>query len=56
MEPEDKIIELIENFFKKFGIRYSQHDNYSSWLLHYFNFRLKYIGVCKREVSFPKNY
>ena len=50
MKPEDKIIELIENFFKKYGIKYSQNDNYSTWLLHYFNFRLKYIGVCNREV------
>lgn len=29
---------------------YSKHDTYDLWLLHYFNFRLKFIDPVKRQV------
>jgi hypothetical protein len=50
MTPEDKIIALIEIFFERYKIRYSKHDHFEEWLLHYFNFLLKYISVIDRQV------
>jgi hypothetical protein len=51
---EKIVIQLIENFFKFFGIKYSSHDSASLWMIRYFNFRLKYIGVERRTVFFSK--
>jgi len=51
MIAEDIIISLIKDFFIRYGIRYSEHLDCQRWLIHYFNFRLKYIGASKREVK-----
>lgn len=51
---EQIVIQLIEDFFKSYGIRYSIHDKTDLWMIRYFNFRLKYIGVERRNVFFSK--
>lgn len=54
LEIQQLIISIIQRFFKKYKIKYSKHDSYDLWLLHYFNFRLKFIDPVKRQVRISK--
>lgn len=49
MSPENILIEIIEEFFQQFGIKYKRQEP-SLQLTRYFNFRLKYIIVGPREI------
>jgi hypothetical protein len=46
MTPQSILTEILEVFFRQFGIKYKRHDRESLLLTRYYNFRLKYI-VCK---------
>lgn len=48
------LIQIIEDFFKTYGIKYLHHERTDLWLIRYFNFRLKYIGLEKRRVLISK--
>lgn len=50
MTPEAFTIGLIKKFFDKYGIKYQSTGNLSTWLFRYFNFRLKYVPIGRREV------
>lgn len=54
MTVDTTIIQILEDFFLRFGIKYNNHDKVTLWLIRYFNFRLKYIVLNQREVKVSK--
>ena len=48
---QEFVTDVINRFFRKYNIKYGEHDNCDLWLLHYFNFRLKFIEPIKRQVN-----
>lgn len=48
------LTEILEDFFNQFGIKYKKHDNENLILTRYYNFRLKYIVLGKRQIRVSK--
>lgn len=44
------LTEILEDFFYQFGIKYKKHDREDLMLTRYYNFRLKYIILGKRQI------
>jgi hypothetical protein len=54
MMIDDLVVKMIEDFFKKYGIKYSKYEKKRNWVQRYFNFRLKYIGLSKRTLKISR--
>ncbi len=54
MTLDSIVIQILEDFFSQFGIKYNKHDRTSLLLTRYFNFRLKYIVLGPRQIRVSK--
>lgn len=50
LEMKDLVIDIIQEFYSLFGVKYIPHENWNLLLHRYFAFRLKYITVGKRNI------
>jgi len=53
---DDLIHEIIEDFYRKYKIRYQKHNKISLMLARYFNIRLKFIEMRPRKVHVSKEF
>jgi hypothetical protein len=51
---EKIVIDLLEEFFNRYAIKYTRHQSYHRWLGHYYNFRLKHIPPSTRKIYISK--